>query len=145
VTRLLFLVLVIAACSKPADKAPVENGKIDPQLVQFCARNQLKMVNCLNDDQFWDIVSTMYFAKTGQKVGEEERKHWIGVLKDDVLALYRDRAFEKNCATSLEHNKAPSPRSVSTVTAAREKSCAEFASAFGYMVFQEGAFYEARQ
>jgi hypothetical protein len=152
VMRGLVLVTMMAACSKltdkPADKPAYrpasENVKIDPELLQFCVKNHFKLVNCADDDQLWNEISNRYFAKLGQKVDDEERKHWIGVYKDDLIVLYRDRAFEKDCATSLAHTRPPSPSSVNLVTAAREKSCAEFATAFGNMVFGEGAFFDPR-
>ena len=141
--RRALVLTILLGCSKPAQKPP-EPEKVDLQLVTFCAKNHARTISCFKDDQFWDIFSTMYFAKHNPTVAEEERKAWIGILKDDVLTLYREKGFEKNCEASLLHNKAPSAKSVATVNAAREKSCAEFASAYGHMVFQEGAFSDAK-
>jgi hypothetical protein len=141
VRRALTLTLLLA-CSK-AQKQP-EPVKVDPQLVVFCANNHFKMMDCFKDDQLWDIFATMYFAKHDPTVSDDERKRWIGKHKDDALALFKERGFEKSCEVSLLHNKAPTAKSVANVDAARGKSCAEFASAYGYMVFYEGAFADPK-
>jgi hypothetical protein len=150
--RFSLALAALAACSKfndkpadkPAYKAPIEYAKIDQALIQFCVKNHFKMVNCADDAPFWEQIASRYFAKLGEKVDDDERKHWIAVYKDDLIVLYRDRAFEKDCETTLSHTKAPSAHSISTVNAAREKSCAEFAVAFGDMLFVEGAFFDPR-
>jgi hypothetical protein len=60
------------------------------------------------------------------------------------LKLYNEHGFEENCKVSLEHNKAPAQASIQKVSDAAQKSCAAFGSAFGYMVFNEGAFHQPK-
>ena len=153
----LLVVLALAACSKSADKKPAPAptpasapatapapAEKDPKLVAFCAQCYFKVMDCFKDADFWQIFSTMYFANTNLAVDDVERQHWIGVMKEDMLKLYNEHGFEQNCQASLEHNKAPSEKSVKAVTAAANTSCAAFASAFGYMLFNEGALHQPK-
>jgi hypothetical protein len=140
---LLVSLALTVACTRPAAKPAASDGPAQ-SLVSFCVQNNVKMMSCLHDDAFWDGFSTLYFAKTGQAVDDAARRHWIGVLKDDLLGLQRANGFEQNCQAALTHNKAPTPRSVATVTAARERPCAEFGTALGYMIFHEGAFHDPK-
>jgi hypothetical protein len=168
--RSLIVLALLSSCSRSADKKEAPEQKpgasapaagpqpasdksaaasatpqaVDPQLVRFCAQAYFKMMDCFKDDEFWQVFSTMYFANSKLAVDEDERKQWIGILKEDLLKLHGERAFEKNCEASLQHNKAPSERSIKMVNEARQKSCAEFGSAFGYMVFNEGAFHQPK-
>lgn len=163
--RFLIPLALVLACSKPADKqekpaaepksatdqvpaadaqAAAPSAAGDPKLVQFCAASYFKMMDCFKDDEFWEIFSTLYFANTSLTVDDVERKHWIGVLKEDLLKLYGEHGFEKNCEAALEHNKTPSERSMKLVNDARQQSCAAFANAFGYMVFHEGVFHQPK-
>jgi hypothetical protein len=149
--RMLVPIALVVACSKSApeqkpaaeEKAVVEAKPAanDAELVKFCAQCYFKMMDCFKDAEFWQVFSTMYFANTNLTADDTEREHWIGVMKEDLLKLYNERGFEKNCEATLEHNKAPSERSVKAVMAAGRQSCAAFGSAFGYMVFNEGAFH----
>ena len=155
--RMLVPLALVVACSKSSDPKPAPapapasnpvaeqpapaNGAPDPKLVAFCAQCDFKIMDCFKDAEFWQVFSTMYFANTNLAVDDAERDHWIGVMKEDMLKLYNEHGFEKNCEASLEHNKAPSEHSVKTVTEAAKKSCAAFGSTFGYMVFNEGAFH----
>jgi hypothetical protein len=143
------LLLVMSACQKAANEQPpapaaASGSGIDPEHVKFCARAYFKMMDCFKDDEFWEVFSTMYFASGNQAVEEEDRKHWIGVMKEDLLALYNDKEFEKNCEASLRHNKAPTAAHIKTVDAARQQSCSAFGRAFGYMVFNEGVFHQPK-
>jgi hypothetical protein len=156
VMRWLPLVVVVLACQrsstdhqpaaeqKPTAEKAQGSGGIDPAHVKFCARTYFKMMDCFKDEEFWEVFSTIYFASTNNPVDEEDRKHWIGVMKEDLLSLYNAKEFEKNCEASLQHNKAPSEKSIKVVDAAREQSCPVFGRAFGYMVFNEGAFHQPR-
>ncbi|HXU68464.1 MAG TPA: hypothetical protein VN947_04005 [Polyangia bacterium] len=127
------------AAAKPA--APPS----DAEMVDFCTKNMFKWFTCFDDEKFWDNFATIYYAQNPNAPSDPaSRKMWVGVLKDDLMALRRDKAFEQNCKVSLEHNLAPKPKTMATVAAARDKSCAEFASAFGWMTFGEGAFHAPR-
>jgi hypothetical protein len=153
--RALSVIVLVAACSKQAEKQPAEQkpaavqpaaapgsaAAIDPQLIQFCAQSYFKMMDCFKDEEFWEVFATMYFANTSLAADDVERKHWVGMIKEDLLKLYREHGFEDNCKAALEHNKAPSPRSMKLVNEARAQSCAAFGNAFGYMVFHEGALH----
>lgn len=150
--RLLVPLALAAACSKSADPKPAPEQKPavapqdtpapqGPELQKFCEQSYFKVMDCFKDAEFWQVFSTMYFANTNLAVDDVEREHWIGVMKEDLLKLYNEHGFEQNCKVSLEHNKAPSQRSVKAVTEAANKSCSAFGSAFGYMVFNEGAFH----
>lgn len=149
--RTLVLIALVVACSKSApEQQPAAEQKTaaaataamsDADLVKFCAQTYFKMMDCFKDAEFWQIFSTMYFANTNLTADDTEREHWIGVMKEDLLKLYNEHGFEKNCEATLAHNKAPSERSVKAVMAAGRQSCAAFGSAFGYMVFNEGAFH----
>jgi hypothetical protein len=161
-TRLLVPLVLVVACSKSADPKveqkpaaaqpaaqeaaaqPPPNTPPDPKLVAFCTRAYFTMMDCFKDDEFWQVFATMYFANTNLTSDETDRTHWIGVMKEDLLKLYNEHGFEANCKASLEHNKWPSEKSVKAVGDAAKKSCSAFGSAFGYMVFNEGAFHAPR-
>src|SRR4051812_3055165 len=155
--RFLIVLSLVAACSKSADPkpapAPTQNTTAtaatpaptalsNAELVRFCSLCYFKMMDCFKDAEFWQTFSTMYFANTNIAVDDVEREHWIGIMKEDLLKLYNEHGFEENCKASLEHNKAPSDRSVKAVTDAAGRSCSAFASAFGYMIFNEGALHQ---
>ena len=152
--RTILPLVLAAACSKSVDpkpapapapaSQPAAGSASDPKLVAFCAQCYFKVMDCFKDEQFWQTFSTMYFANTNLAVDDAEREHWIGVMKEDMLKLYNEHGFEQNCAASLEHTKPPSEKDVKTVTAAANASCAAFASAFGYMVFNEGALHQPK-
>ncbi len=153
--RIVIALAFVAACSKKPDDKPKQppapapavtssGSAADPKLVTFCAQSYFKMMDCFKDTQFWQTFSTMYFANTNLAVDDAERDHWIGVMKEDLLKLYNEHGFEKNCEVSLEHNKAPTEKDVKTVTEAANTSCAAFASAFGYMVFNEGVLHQPK-
>lgn len=147
--------LVLAACSKsapaledkqePAAKPePAATTRSKDDLVKFCANTYFKMMDCFKDDEFWQVFATMYFANTNLTSDETERTHWIGVMKEDLLKLYNEHGFEENCRVTIEHNKAPTEASIKKVDEAAKKSCAAFGSAYGYMIFNEGAFHQAK-
>jgi hypothetical protein len=152
-TFLIPLALVVA-CSKSADHKPVATtgsaagsgaaALSEAELVNFCVRSYGQMMECFKDDEFWQVFSTMYFANTNLTSDETERTHWIGIMKEDLLKLYNEKGFEENCKTTVQQNKLPSAKSVENVRAAATKSCSAFGSAFGYMVFNEGAFHNPK-
>lgn len=148
-TRLLVSLALVVACSKSsteqkpaAESKPAATPAVDDKkLVTFCTRAYFKMMDCFKDAEFWQVFSTMYFANSNLTSDDTEREHWIGVMKEDLLKLYNEHGFEKNCAATVEHNKAPTEKSIKAVNEAAGRSCAAFGSAFGYMVFNEGAFH----
>ena len=152
--RFLALLALVAACSKSGDSKPEEKKPATAgsaatlasatDAAEFCTRAYFKMMDCFKDDEFWQVFATIYFANTNLTSDETERQHWIGVMKEDLLKLYNEHGFEENCKVSLEHNKAPTQASIQKVSDAAQKSCAAFGSAFGYMVFNEGAFHQPK-
>lgn len=155
--RTLVLSLALVACSKSADPKPEQKpagvtgsaaGSADApseaELVNFCVRSYGQMMDCFKDDEFWQVFATMYFANTNLTSDETERTHWIGIMKEDLLKLYNEHGFEENCKASVRMNKLPSAKSVKNVGEAAKKSCSAFGSAFGYMVFNEGAFHNPK-
>ena len=153
--RILVLFVVVAGCSKSAEPTQGNGSAARPEppattrstddLVKFCTNTYFKMMDCFKDDEFWQVFSTMYFANTNLATNDEdERAHWIGVMKEDLLKLYNDKEFEKNCQATIEHNKLPTEASIKKVDEAAKKSCAAFGGAYGYMIFNEGAFHDPR-
>jgi len=112
--------------------------------VNFCVRSYGQMMECFKDDEFWQVFATMYFANTNLTSDENERSHWIGIMKEDLLKLYNEHSFEENCKATVQRNKLPTAQSIKKVGDAAKKSCAAFGSAFGYMVFNEGAFHNPK-
>ena len=147
---LVALTLLCAACStRPAAPAPAPPppapAALDPKQVEFCVQNFEKSMACFKDDGYWDVLATLYFAQNPTLPGDAAAKqHWIGILKDDMVGLAREHRFDENCRAMLAHNQAPKPSTMATVSAARGKSCADFANAFGWMIFGEGAFHKPK-
>lgn len=156
--RTLALSLALVACSKSTDpkaheKPAAATGSAatgsaatltDEELQNFCVRSYGQMMECFKDDEFWQVFSTIYFANTNLTSDETERQHWIGVMKEDLLKLYNEKGFAENCKVTIANNKAPSAQSVQKVSDAAKKSCSAFGSAFGYMIFNEGAFHNPK-
>lgn len=153
--RTLVLSLALVACSKSADPKAEHRAAAgsavgsdaqptDAELVNFCVRSYGQMMDCFKDDEFWQVFATMYFANTNLTSDETERTHWIGIMKEDLLKLANEHGFEENCKVSVQMNKHPSAKSVKNVGEAATKSCSAFGSAFGYMVFNEGAFHNPK-
>jgi hypothetical protein len=152
--RFLALLAIAAACSKSADPKQEDKPQATPgsaatlasatDAAGFCTRAYFKMMDCFKDDEFWQVFATVYFANTNLTSDETERQHWIGVMKEDLLKLYNEHGFEENCRVSVENNKVPTEASIKKVSDAAQKSCAAFGSAFGYMVFNEGAFHQPK-
>jgi hypothetical protein len=132
----------------PADPAALTfaEGTRELQLRNFCVANHKKVQSCFNDDAYWDVMATLFFAKnpTMSEGNPGRRQAWIGFVKDDVEALRRQNRMAADCEASIRHNRWPSAAAIERVNNARSGACPAFANAFGTMVFLEGGFSEAR-
>ena len=161
--RVWMLVLALAACSKHEPAAPASTGKnatapADPNtltfaagttefgLRNFCVANYQKFMKCFEDEQFWNVLATMFFAKNPQMDDGTPgtRQKWIGMRKDDLVGLSKEHRFAADCEASIRHNQWPTEADISLVSHAQQGACPGFANAFGKMVFMDGAFYQSR-
>ena len=138
--------LAPAPAPAPASPSAPSSTTFDPKDMAFCQANFGKMLTCFEDDSFWQIFSTMYFAYSpqGAQVAEADKQLWIGMRKDDLMSLKADKALEQNCVAMLTHTKGPTAAQRAQVDTARAKSCPDFASAFGGLLFAEGVFHEMK-
>jgi hypothetical protein len=159
IRSVLVLLALAMACSKSSEPKPAPAAgsaaagsatagsavaTTDAELVNFCVRSYGQMMECFKDDEFWQVFSTMYFANINLTSDETERQHWIGIMKEDLLKLYNEHGFEENCKASVANTKWPTAKSMQNVGDAAQKSCSAFGGAFGYMVFNEGAFHNPK-
>ena len=169
--RQLLLLVLVVGCSKPKDKpketppapapAPVVAGPSTPsvpdkltfadgtpeaELRAFCMANQDKMISCFNDAAFWDVLSTLFFAQNlSLDDGTNDRREaWIGMRKDDLMALKSANKFKDDCEAAIRNTVWPTPEARAKVDEARKGSCPGFANAFGKMVFVDRAFHDRR-
>jgi hypothetical protein len=144
-----------AAASAPAAAAPTSAQPAaatapargdEKQMLDFCIANYKKLDACFNDDSFWQILATLFFAQNPQMDDGKPntRALWIGMRKDDFAGLIREKRVANDCKVSLEHNRWPTATAVARVTKARNESCAAFGNAFGSMIFVDGAFNQPR-
>ena len=152
-TRALLVVALVAGCGQaraPQASATATSPERDPKLVAFCIDNLRKEHACFDDDNFWDVFATLQLDAVRTHLPmpaltPESKKRAIGIMKDDLVHIGKTtRAYQTMCETMLRTTQTPSPRSVAAVTAARGKSCAEFANAYGSMIFVEGALRNSR-
>ena len=165
---LALVVMALVACSEHKTTAPVAaaaptttappatggngskptfaDGTPERKLQLFCIDNYRKLDKCFQDDSFWQILATLFFAQNPQMDDGQPRTRsmWIGMRKDDFAALIRDKRVPSDCAVSIEHNRWPTPATIDRVNKAREDSCAAFGNAFGSMLFVEGAFNQPK-
>lgn len=121
-------------------------GTPERALRDFCVANHEQFLACFEDDAFWDVLATMFFARhpTLDDGTPRTRQLWIGMRKDALAALARERRLAEDCETALRHSLWPTEKTVARVVEARTAGCLPFANAFGKMVFVDGAFSEQR-
>jgi hypothetical protein len=129
----------------PAEAPPAARAR-PPQSAEkaFCLRTLSRTSMCLGDDAYWNTLATLYFAASGQPVDDQTKQGFIGDLKDDMVKLRTDRAFDQNCDRMIEGLKLPTPAQMEAVNATEGKSCAEYAAKLGYLIFHEGVFHQPR-
>ena len=153
---ILALATMLTGCHQAPPTSKSEPAKAvsperDPKLLAFCIDNLRREHACFDDDTFWEVFATLQLNAVGEHVGNtgamtpEDRKRAIGIMKNDLLeAGTTTRGYQTTCETMLKSTQLPSAQSIANVVAARKKSCAEFANAYGTMIFVEGAFRNPR-
>jgi hypothetical protein len=156
--------LSASACSSSAERdqpepaaegaEPARAGAVADQAAQgpdrdrvlaFCVANMTTMVECLDDQSFWNILGTLYIGGQPELAANPNAKEgWIEIMKDAVGTLHREGELEPNCEATLEHTLWPTTEQMQKVDEARALSCADFANAFGWMMFGEGVFHAER-
>jgi hypothetical protein len=137
--------LALGGCKRAPAPAAAPPSTPTPEMRDFCVATMKHVMSCFHEDSFWDAFATTYFAKYPDQTGDPDaKKHWIGMRKDDLVQLYRDRQFEPNCQVMLEKNQLPTEADMKSVQAAMEKPCVEFGGAFGYLLFHKGVFHAMR-
>ncbi len=124
-----------------AEAAPAPESAADPEHLSFCVGCMRKMMDCFEDEAFWDVYATTYFAARGKSVAADEKSFWIGMQKDAIVALARGDEFEENCRVMLAEHRPPTEDDMRAVRAAGDESCPSFAAALGTMIFQRGVFH----
>ena len=161
-TKLMIVVALAALGCKdsskldkaPAPTAPAAGGAIgsatapaaaDAEAQAFCEKTMQKMLACFDDASFWDVLATTYFAKYPDTTGNpDSKKMWIGMRKDDLVGLKRENALTENCHVMVTKNQLPTTADIKTVSEAMAKSCTDFGTAMGFMLFHKGAFHAPR-
>ncbi len=124
--------------------APKPAGPSREEVRAFCIANYKQMMECVDDDAFWNVMGTLYVSTDPQLTKAPNAKEgWIEMMKDVAKTLANADELEKNCDVTLEHNKWPDAAQMARVANARQLSCADFGNAFGYMMFGEGVFFES--
>ena len=135
-----------AACGRRAEPppAPAAVAPDNPAIKRFCVRNFERIRGCFDDEAYWDTFVTFYFAGRGGPIDPDAKRRMIGNLKDDVVKLMKDHAFAQNCDAMISNRRLPTPEQIARVRATDGKSCAEFGSQLGWVIFHEGVFHLAR-
>jgi hypothetical protein len=137
-----------AATTPPSDPKALTfaDGTAERKLQLFCIANYEKLHTCFDDQSFWEVLATIFFAKNpGMDDGTPRaRSLWIGMRKDDFAGLIREKRVPADCEASIRHARWPSAATLDRVTKARATACPAFANAFGTMLFMEGVFSEPR-
>ncbi len=135
----------VAAAPSVAAPTPAPGTRGPQSAVKaFCLRTLGRTSSCLNDDAYWDTLATMYFSASGQPVDDQTKQGFIGNLRDDMVKLRNERAFDQNCDRMIEGQKLPTPAQMAAVTATEGKTCAEYAAKLGFLIFHEGVFHQPR-
>lgn len=136
------------AAAPPSNPAALTfaEGTEERKLQLFCIANYEKLHTCFDDQSFWEVLATIFFAKNpGMDDGTPRaRSLWIGMRKDDFAGLIREKRVPADCEASIRHARWPSAATLDRVTKARATACPAFANAFGTMLFMEGVFSEPR-
>src|SRR5687768_14362796 len=135
---IVLLAVGLAACQEgAADTGDVEVAEapaVQSPVKAFCVSTLARTAACFRDDAFWDGLATMYFASLGQPVDDETKQAFIGNLKDDMVKLQTERAFEDNCDRMIEGQKLPTAAQMAAVTATEGGSCTEYAGKLGFLI-----------
>jgi hypothetical protein len=132
-----------------ADSPAATGGQIAEQqrrrILGFCVFNLRRTLRCFDDDAYWDTFMTHFYATSGGgQADPEQKQRAIGILKDDILKLQREERFVENCENMISTHKLPTEEQMKKVEASYDKSCAEYASALGYMIFHQRVFHDPR-
>lgn len=124
--------------AEPASPATPDRARVHA----FCVASFDAMYACVDDAAFWNVMATLYFQSDPQLAGNDAAKEpWIDMMKSVATKLHDEGAYADNCNATLDHNLWPTEEQMRRVEAARAVSCGDFGSAFGYMMFGEGAFH----
>ena len=133
-----------AATPQPAGETKAQPAA-EADARAFCEKTMQKLLACFDDTTFWDNFSTTWFAKYPDTSGNPDaKKAWIGMRKDDIVGLKKDGQLEQNCDVMVRHNRLPTAADMQPVTAAMAKSCGDFGTAMGFLLFHTGAFHQPR-
>lgn len=130
-----------------ADLAPEEVvSEVERRrIMNFCVHNLRRTLRCFDDDAYWDTFMTHYYATSGGgQADPEQKQRAIGILKDDILTLQREERFVENCENMVSTHKLPTEEQMQRVEASYDKTCAEYASALGLMIFSQRVFHDPR-
>lgn len=140
-----------AASEKPAETPaakPSQTSAADapnPAAQAFCEKTLQKVLDCFNDDAFWDAFATTFFAKYPDTTGNPDaKKQWIGMRKDDLVGLKKDGQLAQNCTVMVQGLRNPTDADTTPVNAAMAKSCTDFGAAMGFMLFHKGVFHDPK-
>lgn len=115
------------------------------RIMGFCVFNLRRTLHCFEDDAYWDTFMTHYYATSGGgQADPEQKQRAIGILKDDILKLHREKRLVENCENMVSTHKLPTEEQMQRVEASYDKSCAEYASALGFMIFHQRVFHDPR-
>ncbi|RMH39139.1 MAG: hypothetical protein D6689_17625 [Deltaproteobacteria bacterium] len=134
-----------AVAPEPVSVAPQPVVPAPPRdrVQAFCEANYRRLIECIDDKAFWNVMATLYFQTDPQLAANPAAKEpWIEMMRDAALTLHREGELANNCRATLDHNKWPTEEQMRRVDAARAQSCAAFGNAYGYMMFGEGVFFE---
>lgn len=125
----------------PSSTQPV--AAADAQV--FCEKTMQKILACFDDTAFWDNFATTWFAKYPDDTGNPDAKQaWIGMRKDDIAGLRRENALAQNCTVMVERSRLPSAADMKPVEVAMARTCGDFGTAMGFMLFHTGVFHLPR-
>ena len=111
----------------------------------FCEKTMQRVLDCFKDDGFWDVFATTFFAKYPDTTGNPDaKKMWIGMRKDDIVGLRQDNQLAQNCTVMVRGTRLPTAEDMQPVVTAMGKSCTDFGTAMGFMLFHKGIFHMPR-
>ncbi|CAN5910523.1 hypothetical protein BH11MYX3_BH11MYX3_16060 [soil metagenome] len=128
-----------------AGSSSAEPPAAEPKAQAFCEKAMRKALECLNDDGFWDVFATTFLAKYPDPSGNPDSKRaWIGMRKDDIAGLAKDGQVQQNCSVMVRLNRLPTEADMKPVVDAMGKSCTDFGTAMGFLLFHKGVFHLPR-
>lgn len=133
-----------AASPRPSSDAGPPTATADPAIKAFCLRAFARTRQCFHDDAYWDAFVTFYFAARNEPVAPEAKRQMSGNLKDDLVKLERDGAIASNCDVMIARTRLPTEEQMARVRATEGRSCAEFGSRLGWLIFHQGVFHRPR-